>query len=128
MIARTRKLIERTLVERVQSRAVQQLCHRRDVLIDQGQHRRKVRNDALQDRRNGLLRSLEEEAAEVVALKKRHTVEDAARDVARINANEGVRRASVSTELDDFWIFGGKDGDIGLGSMSVVVRCMVWSA
>lgn len=114
MVPSPRELVESTLIERIQSRTIQQLSNRGDILINKRYNRCKIRDDTLQDRRDGLLRCLEKETAEVIALKKCHAIQNAAGDVSWIDADEGVGRAGVSTELNDFGVFGGEDRDVGL--------------
>jgi len=114
MIPITRELIESTLIESIECGAVQQCQHRRDVLIDEGQHRPEIRYDTRQSGRNPLLGCLEEEATEIVPLEQGLRVVDPARQIAGIYPDERVYCASVSAELNDLGIFGGKDSNIGL--------------
>jgi hypothetical protein len=61
-----------------------------------------------------LLRSLEEETAEVIALKKSFRVEDTASDIAWIHSNEGIGGTGVAAELYDLRVFGRENRYVGL--------------
>ena len=114
MIAITRELVKSALIESIESRAIQQRQHRRDILIHKRQHRRQVRDYTRQCDRDALLRSLKEEAAEIVSLEESLSIVYPARNVSGIHAGEGVDRAGVSAELHDLGILCGEDCNVRL--------------
>ncbi len=63
------ELVECTLIKSVKCRAGQDAQDWGDALIDQQNDWSEIRHESFQYRRNPLLRSLEEEAAQVITLK-----------------------------------------------------------
>jgi hypothetical protein len=88
MIANPRELVESTLVESDQSRAVQLGQDRGEVFIKKRQSRCEIGYDTLQHSRNSLLGSIEEEAPKVVSLEQIRGIEDPTSQIPWIYANE----------------------------------------
>lgn len=113
MIACTRVLVQGRLIKGGQRLAIQKLRHRRDILIDQTENRRQIRNESFQGGRNSLLGSLERETAKIVALQQRLRIVETTRQISGIHAREAVHGASVAANFDDVGVLHCEDGNVG---------------
>jgi len=110
----SRKLLELTHINLRQLRTTQTPNNARDLIIQHAQRLRDIGKQALQDIRRALLQGLVSETLQIIPLEQSLRVEDAAGEIADVDASKGVGGASIAADGEEFGVLSDVGQQVGL--------------